>query len=100
MEGRRLNHSPISYYLIRHKHSLIGLFMIFLIGVVLGSYTMVQSFAETLTLSVPNFTVSVWSFTDYATVSIDNAWLYAVLHVAGLSFITQLMLWHSSVTHS
>ena len=79
MEERRLNHSPISYYLIRHKHSLIGLFMIFLIGVVLGSYTMVQSFAETLTLAVPTLTVTSWSIADYATVLIDNLWLYIVL---------------------
>ncbi|MGM0524395.1 MAG: stage II sporulation protein M [Bacillota bacterium] len=82
-----MNHSPISHYLIQHKHQLIGLFVIFLIGVVLGSYTMVQSFAETLTLSVPNFTVTAWSITEYATVLIDNVWFYLVLYVAGLSFI-------------
>ncbi len=82
-----MNHLPISHYLIQHKHQFIGLFVIFLIGVVLGSYTMVQSFAKTLTLSVPNFAVTTWSITDYASVLIDNVWLYVVLYVAGLSFI-------------
>lgn len=87
MEGRLLNQSPISRYLIEHKHPLIGLFVTFLIGVVLGSYTMVESFAETLTMSVPSFTVTAWSINEYVTVFIDNVWLYAVLYVAGLSFI-------------
>lgn len=88
-----MNHSPISHYLIQHKHPLIGLFVTFIIGVILGSYTMVQSFAETLTLAVPTLTVTSWSITDYATVLIDNLWLYVVLYIAGLSFMGLPMIY-------
>ncbi len=87
MEGRLLNQSTIFHYIIQHKHQLIGLFVLFLIGVVLGSYTLVHSFSETFTLSVPSFTVSEWSLTEYGTLLIDNMWLYVVIYIAGLSFI-------------
>lgn len=87
MEGRLLKQSSIFRYITRNKYPFIGLFLLFVTGVLIGSYGLFQSISYQLTLTMPDNSIAIWSLKQTIVLLIENSWFFIVVYFASLSII-------------